>query len=235
MKSTLLLFTFLQTFLSCNKSPETGYSQKLEYGLKGNVKETTRYIRDVKDGKIPTNTGDYIMKSTMTFDDEGNVMVIDRVFNFDLPGGIQEIKIKFSGKGKDLSQITRSTFDGKVEESRSKFVWSGNYNYTIIPQDNTAYPTVITLDKNYGVKKSVLKNKEEVEPTEEYETLYMDNKISEIVEKETRMIDGKVMTYYQIQVMKEFDRSGNPTIIYLYNDVNKQKMTSIIYTEYKYY
>ena len=242
MKKTLLLFIFLQILLSCNgkyhKDSGTEYSQKLEYRLKGDVKEVAYYVREVKDSKIPANTGNYTLKTTMAFDEEGNVMAFDRLCNFNLsmPGAIKEIKIEFSGKGKDLSQITRSYFDdGEAKESRSKFVWSGKYNYTIIPQDKSEYPTVVTLDKNYGVKKSVLKNKEAVEPTEEYETLYKDNKISEIMEKGTRMIHGKVMTYYQIQVMQKFDSFGNPTVIYLYSDVNKKKITDVIYQEYKYY
>lgn len=238
MKRTLLLFTFLQLFFSCNKPSETGYFQKLEYGLKGKVKEVTYYACRVKDDKIPADTADYTIKSTTAFDEMGNIITIDRLYNFnvDVPGSIKETKIAFSGKGKDLSQIDKVHFDdGTVKESRSKFVWSDKYNYSIIPQDSSEHSTFVTLDKNYVLKKTVFKNKEAIEPTEEYETLYKDDKISEIIKKITEMVGGKADTYYQIQVMKEFDSSGNPTVIYVYSDVSKQTMTNVIYKKYKYY
>lgn len=167
----ILLFLLIQIFFSCNgqdsKTTETTYSQKLEYGLKGAVKEVIQYTCPVKDGKITTEKSDNVGKSTMTIDKEGNLIEISRSWNFGTPDTTAKFKKEYSGNGKNIT-----------------------------------------------VK---------------------DNKIQEIKSKTTENIDGKITVGYQIQVMQSFDTYGNPTVIYTYRDINKQKIAGVLYKDYTYY
>lgn len=107
MKKTLLLFLLSQIFLFCNgqdsKVTQTTYSQKLEYGLKGAVKEVTQYTCTVKNGKLSTEKSDNVGKSTMTIDNEGNLLEINRSWDFGTPDTTAKFKKEYSGKGKNIT------------------------------------------------------------------------------------------------------------------------------------
>lgn len=113
-------------------------------------------------------------------------------------------------------------------------MWSNNYNYSIV-SEKSPYVYTVTLDKNYRLIKYLIKNGEEIESVEEIETIYQDNKIHEIKSKTTEKIDSKITVSYQIQVMQSFDTYGNPTVIYTYRDINKQKIIGVLYKDYTYY
>lgn len=238
MKKTLLLFLLSQLFLSCNgqdsKTTETTYSQKLEYGLKGAVKEVTQYTCPVIGGKIPTDKHDNVGKSTMTIDNEGNLIEINRSWGFGTPDTTANFKKEYSGKGKNITVKETSNVQGNVKEINNRFVWSDNYNYSIISEKSPHVYTV-TLDKNYRLIQYIIRNKDKTELVEDIETIYKDNKIQEIKSKTTEKIDGKTTVSYQIQVMKSSDSYGNPTVIYTYKDINKQKVAGVLFKDYTYY
>lgn len=238
MKKTLLLFLLSQLFLSCNgqdnKVTQTTYSQKLEYGLKGAVKEVTQYTCAVIGGKIPTDKHDNVGKSTMTIDNEGNLIEINRSWNFGTPDTSANFKKEYSGKGKNITVKEISDVHGNTEEINNRFVWSDDYNYSIISEKSPHVYTV-TLDKNYRLIRYIIKNGDKTESVEDIETIYQDNKIQEIKSKTTENIDGKIEVNYQIQVTQSFDSYGNPTVIYTYKDINKQKVAGVLFKDYTYY
>lgn len=238
MKKTTVLLLLLQIFPSCNgqdaKTTEPVYVQKLEYGLKGPVKEVISYICSVKNGEIPANTANYTGKITMTFDSLGNVIAINKVWDF--VSDKAEFSSIFMGKGKDVSfKETSRINDGNLKEISYKNVWSDDYNYTIISPENNDYSTIVTLDKNYRIIKSVFRKEDSIQSTEEWETIYKNNKIQEIKTKITQSTEGETREHYEIQVVQEYDKYGNPTVIHGYKDLSKQKVESVLYKEYKYY
>ncbi len=239
MKRILLLLLF-QVCFYCNgqknKITETVYTQKLEYGFKGAVKEVIQYICKVKDGKIPTDTSDYIGMSTTTFDSLGNIIEINRLWNFGITDTITEYKMEYAGKGKDITfkEISNLKKENRTETSY-KYIWSDDYNYIIIPQDSSNYVNRVTLDKNYRLIKYVAYKGDEIEYSEDIETIYQNKNIQEIKKKITTVTDGKVRVDYEIQLVQDSDIYGNPTFIYAYNDLHKQELTLVLYKKYKYY
>lgn len=239
IKKAAILFLLLQVFLSCNgqenKNTETTYKLKQEYGLKGTVKKVTAYIHYIKEnGKIPAKTDDYLGKIAMTFDSLGNAITINKLWDLGRIGKT-EFSDSYSGKGRAISyKGTVLLFDGEYKENNYKYVWSDDYNYTILNQKDSSRSNV-TLDKNYRLLKSVLLNKNGIELIEEIETIYKNDKIQEIKTKMTENSDGKMIESYRIQVVQEYDNYGNPTVIYAYSDIGKQKMEHILYKEYTYY
>jgi hypothetical protein len=241
MKKTAALLLFLQIFLSCNgQETKITYVQKLEYELKGAVKEVTTYIYPLENDKIPANNGNYIGKITMTLDSLGNVITKNKVWDFDRTASTKidnaEFTSHFFGKGKELSfkETTRSG-DGDVNEVEYKYVWLDDYNYTILPPNDDTYSITTTLNKEYQIIKCVYKKGNSIQSTEEWQTISKNNKIQEIKTKATENQKGKKTVSYQIQVVQEYDKHGNPTVIYGYQDLNKQKVKNVLYKEYKYY
>lgn len=241
MKKTAALLLFLQIFISC-KGQETKitYVQKLEYGLKGAVKEVNSYICKPENGKIPANRDNHIGKVTITFDSLGNVITIHKLWDFDRNPVTKidnaEFTSRFFGKGKDISFKETIRFgDGDSNEISQKYVWSDDYNYTILSPEDDTYSTLITLDKEYQIIKNIYKEGDNILSTAEWETISKNNKIQEIKIKTTENWEGKMDVSYLIRVSQKFDKYGNPTVIYEYNDLSKQKVENVIYKEYKYY
>ncbi|WP_300491110.1 hypothetical protein [Flavobacterium sp.] len=239
MKKIVLLLLLFPLFFSCNgqgnKTTETTYSQKLEYGLKGAVKEVVTYIHTVEDGKIPENTAKPFGKITMTFDKMGNVITINKMWDIKSIGKSEFLSV-FSGKGKALSyKETAHLYDGEHTENSYKYIWLDDYSYNVRSEKDSSYSNIITLDKNYRLLKSVFKKEEVVESIQEIETIYKNNKIQEIASTETETTDGKKTVSYRIQVAQEYDNEGNPTVLYGYYDLNKQKVKHVLYKEYTYY
>lgn len=239
IKKTAIALLFFQVFLSCNgqenKITETTYTQKLEFELKGAVKEVTTYTYKAENGKIPLKNANYTGKVTMTFDSIGNVITINKLWDFGTTGKSAFLN-RYSGKGKAISFIETGRFnDGDLKKINFKHVWSDDYNYAIRSPEDSTFITFITLDKNYSLLKSVYKHKETVLFMEEYKTTYKDDKILETTIKTTNNFDGKMTVSYRIEVVQEYDNHGNPTFIYEYNNSSKQKMENVLYKEYTYY
>lgn len=239
MKKIVALLFLFQAFLSCKgqgpKTTQAVYVQKLEFGLKGAVKEVSTYICPVKEGKMPVDTASYIGKMIMTFDSHGNAIAINKSWDFG-EAGKSSYSSRFFGTGKNISFTETSRFnDGKAQEVSYKYLWSDDYNYTIVCSDNSVYTSLITLDKHYRLIKSVFRENDSVQSMEDLETMYKDNRIQEIKTRLTSNTDGETRVTYQVQEVQEYDQYGNPTLIYGYNDSNKQKVEQVLYKAYKYY
>lgn len=239
MKGTIALLFLLAVFFSCqgqsNKIPETTYTQKLEFGLKGPVKKVTSYSCKVTDGKMPADTTDYIGRSTMTFDNSGNVLTVEKIWDFGTIGK-SRFSSKFSGTGRAISfkQIARID-DKEAKEASYNYQWSDNYNYMILSTKSSEDTNLITLDSNYRLIKNVFKKEGRIQSTEEWNTIYKDKKIKEVETRITEHSKEGTEVSYQVQVTKEYDKYGNPTVIYGYQDRDRQAVKQVLYKKYEYY
>lgn len=240
MKKTVVLFSTLSIGFSCrgqvNKVPETmPYTQKLEFGLKGPVKEVTNYIYKITEGKVPADTVDYVGKSTMTFDLSGNVLTEDKIWDLG-PIGKSTFVSKFSGTGRAISfkQIARID-DKEAKESSYSYQWSDHYNYMIVSAERNNDTNLITLDRNYRLIKNVFKKEGGIQSIQEWKTIYKDKKIKEVETKITEYSKEGTEVSYQVQMVREYDKYGNPTVIYGYGDRNRQTIKQVFYKKYAYY
>ncbi len=240
MKRTIVLLYLLPVFFFCqgqsNKIPETtNYTQKIEFGIKGPVKEVTNYTCKVTDGKIPADTTDYIGHSTMTFDQSGNVLTLERIWDFGTIGK-SRFSSTFSGTGRAISFKQTARFaDQEATESSYSYQWSDNYSYRIVSAERNNDTNLITLDRNYRLIKNIFKKESSIQSIEEWETIYEDKKIKEVVTKITEYSKGGTEVSYQVQVVQEYDKYGNPTVIYGYLDRNRQTIKQVFYKKYTYY
>ncbi len=245
MKNMPVLLLLLLLFFSCNgqstKSTDTTYVQKLEYGLKGPVKEVTNYTCNIENGKIPTDTTNYIAKRITTFDKAGNMLEVQRVWKPSHTGNGAIRKTNFTmtffGKGKEVSFECRYILeDGAVEKYGGKYVWSDDYNYRIAESENRSYSNHITLDKNFRVIKTAFKEGDAIQSSEEAKYSYKNNRLHERINTITENgNDGEKKLKYQVKVSQNYDKHGNPTVTYEYSDLEKQNLIVVHFTEYKYY
>lgn len=242
MTKTILLFLLFQVFLSCNgQNRNVTYTQKLEYALKGPVKKVTNYVLSVENGKIPTDTINYAGKTSLSFDNLGNMLVMHRLWKADTTGKSNrkktEFTMQFSGQGKDIYfKDSYRLEDGEIEETGgSTYVWSDDYHYTIVPSRESTYRNVITLDKEYRLLNTAFTENDSIQTIEELEYIYQNNKLHERKNKITENRDGKTKVYYKIQVTQKSDKYGNPTLIYEYNNPDRKNITSVYYKVYQYY
>ncbi|WP_234109220.1 MULTISPECIES: hypothetical protein [Chryseobacterium] len=240
--TTFLLFLLQLLFLSCiGQKNKNTYTQKLEYALKGPVKKVTTCIQSAENGKIPTDTINYAGKTSMTFDRLGNMLVMHRLWKADTTGKSKrrktEFTMQFSGQGKDISfKDSYRLEDGDLEETGGgTYVWSDDYHYTIVPSRESSYRNVVALDKEYRLLNTAFMENDSLQTIEELEFIYKNNKLQERKSKITENKDGKTEVSYRIQVVQQSDQYGNPTLIYGYSDMDKQKITEVLYKEYQYY
>src|SRR6218665_3214159 len=248
MKKTIAILFFLPLFfLSCNgqesKNSKTAYVQKLEYGLNGPVKEVILYTCSAENGIIPADTTNYVGKRTSTFDREGNMLEMHRVWR---PNRAENSRIRksdltmtFFGKGRDISlEISYVLEDGQVEKYAGKYVWSDDYNYTVVnlDNDNTAYANHTTLGKDLRVIKTAFKERDTIQSGEELTYHYKNNTVQEIINTITEYGNNveKKLTY-QVRSPQKYDAYGNPTLTYEYSDLEKQHLTEVYFTVYQYY
>lgn len=236
MKKIILILPIFLFFISCN-GQNPAYSTRSEYGLKGKVKQVISYICKVEDNEIPKDTADFFGRYTMTFDEAGNAIQLNKVYN--IPGLVsREYKMTFKGTGKDITFKDNAILDdGKMVESNYKYVWLDDYNYTINSLESDTFSSSVSLDKNYRLIKNVYGGEkiDGRQTTEEFETIYQNDRIQKIINKITENMRNDVFESVQIQVMKEYDNQGNPTVIYVFNDKSEQKIEQVIYKEYQYH
>jgi len=235
MKKVALFFLFLLITLSCDRKGDKAFTQKMVYGLKGAVKNVTSYTYKVENGKIPAKNAKYYdAKTTVTFDSMGNLTTTNELSDYgDL--GKSEYSCVYFGQGKEISYIeTERLYTGDVTKRTYKYVWLDDYNYTIVSQEDTTSAISYTLDKNYRLIKSVFKKKGVIQSSNEIERSYNNDKIKETKTKMTlQILGGRII--YRIYVAQKYDSYGNPTIAYMYDDTDKQKLNSVTYSEYTYY
>lgn len=240
MKRSIALLFLLPLFFSCqgqsNKIPEPmPYTQKLEFGLKGQVKKVSSYTCKVTDGKIPADTTDYIGRTTMTFDHSGNVLTVERIWDLGTIGK-SGFSSKYSGTGRAISFKQIARIEGKeAKEGNYSYQWSDNYNYMIVAAERNNDTNLITLDRNYRLIRNVFKKEDGIQSIQEWKTIYKDKKIKEVETKITEYSKEGTEVSYQVQVVKEYDKYGNPTVIYGYQDKDRQTVKQVLYKKYKYY
>jgi len=235
MKKIAIALLPFQIILSCNgQDAKNTYTQKLEFGLKGPIKEVTSYLCRSKDGNTQIDTTKSIAKIVMKFDTLGDVTTIDKKWDFGESGNSKYLSV-FSGKGKNLSfKETSRIGEGEIHETNYKYVWSDDYNYKIIAPEDDEYITDVTLDENYRLIKSTFKIDNRTQSIEEFDIKIENDKIKEVKTKVTANNGGKQEVTEQIQVVQEYDHHGNPTVLYVYNDLNEQ-IKHVLYKRYKYY
>ena len=211
------------------------YSQKVEYGLKGNVKEMKKYVCKVENNKIPLDTTNFFRSYIKTFDEDGNSVE----YNSSNKDGKNTIHMKmiFSGKGKDISYKETVSFDKtKKQEKEYKYVWSDDFTYKIVDINDGNYgqTQTIKLNKEFSIIEDNFKQGD-YESLEKRETIVKNNKIEKIKSTITTKTDDKAEISYHIEIVKKYDKYDNPTIIYIYNTLDETQLIDIIFQEYIYY
>lgn len=235
MQKKIAIFIFLPIFFfSCNgQNSKVAYSQKLASGYNGTVKKVSTYICEIKRyDQMPTDTTDYKIKIITVFDSLGNILESNNLHK--LSDYTTEISSIYSGKGKNRTFKEKAITGLDIKEDSYKYVWSDDYNFTVVPVENLAQSDITsatTLDNDFRVIKTVYKNGDTIRITDEFEY----NGKHEKIHKRTVNEGKNKRIIYQIMVSKEYDQHGNPTVIYLYEDPDKQKLDSVIFTEYEYY
>lgn len=235
MKLTAITLLLLQFFLSCNGlNGKVTYSQKIEAGYRGSVKRVSTYICEIKHyGQIPTDTTNYKVKITTVFDSLGNILESNSLYQ--LSDYTTEISSIYSGTGKNRTFKEKVLSGvGDTTEDSYKYVWSDDYNFTVVPIGNPEQSDITattTLDKDFRIIKTTYKSGDAIQITDEFTYKGKHEK----THKRTVNEGDNKRIIYQIMVPKEYDQHGNPTVTYLYVDPDKQKLDSVVFTEYEYY
>lgn len=235
MTKTIAILLLLSIFFfSCNgQNSKVAYSQKLASGYNGPVKKVSTYICEIKRyGQIPTDTIDYKIKIITVFDSLGNILESNNLHK--LSDYITEISSIYSGKGKNRTFKEKAITGLDIKEDSYKYVWSDDYNFTVVPIGKSAQSDITsatTLDNDFRVIKTIYKSGDTIRITDEFEYKGKHEKMHKrtVNEGENKRI------IYQIMVPKKYDQHGNPTVTYLYVDPDKQKLDSVVFTEYEYY
>lgn len=235
MKKIILLL-HLVLLSSCNAQTSSitkSYTQKVEYGLNGNVKEMKKYVCKVENNKIPLDTVNFFSSYIKTFDEFGNSIEDNRLYK----NKIQALytKLVFSGKGKDVIFKQIASIDNqKNEEAEYKFVWIDDYTYKIVDINDENYINIIKLNNDFTLIENYFK-KDNYEYIEKIETIVKNNRIEKIKNTTTIKTDDKVEISYNLQVAKKYDKYNNPTILYAYDTLDEKQVIDIIFNEYIYY
>lgn len=238
MKKTIAILVLLQLLVSCKGqdagTTKTTYVQKLEDGLNGPVKAITKYICKVENDIIPIDKSKFYGKTTKQFDSLGNALKIS--YQWDFGENKSRSSGIYSGKGREVSFVETTNFnDDETMETSYRYVWINDYHYNIAATDENPYSNLVTLDKDYRLKMVVFKNGKQIQTAQEFKTIYKNNRVQDVEEKITNYKDGQKTVTYRIQVVKEYDQYGNPTVIYHYNGLDKQKLVDVTFAEYQYY
>ncbi len=227
-KQIALLFLLPLFFLSC------GQKTNSNSGYYGSVKKVISYSCPVKQGKIPKDTADYSTRTTTTYDSLGNKLENNDFFK--LSDYTTEISTIYSGTGKNRTFKTKiiSGQDNSIKESAYKYVWEDDYHFSMMTtdkNDSTDFVATTTLDRKFRVVEIIYKSKGKFAMKDEYEYIGKHEKALK------RTIDEgeKDRIIYTVTVVKEFDKYGNPTVAYCYDDAEKEHLTAVFFYEYEYY
>lgn len=233
MKNILLLITTL-LFNSCegqNNNTTNQYTQKIEYGIEGELKEIITYVSKVYDNKLPLDTTGFFYKNAKTFDNDGNV--VESNIQIRRNNTFQKIKRIFSGNGKNITFKEIIKLNNEiVQRAEYKYVWLDDYNYKIINTDDAEYyPLFITLNKDFKIIKSILKSRDS-EFVENIETIYKNKRIEKIKTSSILNSEDHTTPIFNVEIMKEYDKHNNPTVVYRYEN---DRIQEVIFNTYNYY
>ncbi|RZJ91400.1 MAG: hypothetical protein EOO20_05210 [Chryseobacterium sp.] len=236
MKHLIALIACLQLFASCNG--QEGVTQKSKSGLNGSVKKVTNYICPIKKyGEIPKDTTNYESRTTSTYDSLGNLMEEHSFYQYN--NTITESLTRYSGIGKNRT-FTQKYLSG-IEDTTLKsykYVWSDDYHFKIVPSKRVSesdFTMEYTLDKDFRIIQSVCKKGATIQILDEFKYVISSNKVIEKILKRTIEEGATDRIIHVVTISKEYDRYGNPTLTYIYDDPDKQKLGSMSFTIYEYY
>lgn len=232
---TILLLALLPLFTACAAQSKT-YSSRLEYGLKGAVKEVNTYGCVASNDNIPKDTSGFLSKFTMTFDEPGNALKTNNVYSPITPDGITpKSQTIYSGTGKNMSyKLLTALEEGKEKEGDYQYVWQNEYAYKIINKADTASWQLITLDKDFRMIKMVTESPS-FTAVDVRETIYKNGKIAKVITRSTDKADGATNSSISIWVVKEYDKHDNPSVLYIYNNADEQELSAVVFRRYHYY
>lgn len=238
MKKLFLIYPFILITASCNgqnKRSLNQYTQRKEYGYTDSVKEVITYFCTAKKEKIPNDTVNFIGKSIKQFDKNGDSVEDNTLWNMD-ENGTRKIKRFYSGKGKNVSLHEVVTIDNKNIVNRNlKYKWIDDFSYTIIDLNEPSYKVTIVLNKDYTFSKT-LTTLNENQVTENINTLKQSKKIIKTTTTTiTKNENNVIKKEYNIEVVKEYDKFGNPTLIYSYADKDEKQIINVLFKHYKYF
>lgn len=229
-----LFFILLLCFSQFAFSQNSGYSQKKEYGLNGNVKSVTTYMVDVSKYRIPTDTLNYSGKTYMTFNKNGDVILYNRSYN--LPDYNYVSKSIFKGSGKNISYEEDYWLkDFPKEHLKYQFVWTSDLEYKITSvNDKTNTVRFISLNKDFTVDKVIFK-RDSYTSEEKMTYTYNENVLEKVVLNLTVTENEETKTSEDIRIVKSVDIYNNPTVFHFFKSVNSRVPTTVLFKYYEYY
>lgn len=236
MKKTAVLFFLFQLLFSCTGgNNKNAYARQPPSELNGCIKKAIIYICPVlKYGIMPTDTNHYTTRTIKTYDSLGNLLAENNFYNFN--NSITEQVTTYSGTGKSRTFTEKylSGFENKKERTY-KYVWADDYHFKIIPTDPSGLMLVSELDKDLRIIKSTYKNGDTIRIIDEFAYVVKENRLYKKTIKRTINEGDNKRIIQNVAVTQEYDRYGNPTLTYIYDDQGKQKLTSVSFTIYEYY
>lgn len=235
MMRNVLLLLLMPFYTACTAQTKT-YSSRLEYSLKGAVKEVNTYGCVASNDNIPKDTTGFLSKFTMTFDEPGNALVTNNVYNPIKPGGFTpKSRTLYSGTGKNMSyKLLTALEEGEEKEGDYQYVWLGEYSYKIINKADTTSWQLITLDKDFRIIKMVTESNS-FKAVDVRETIYKNGRIAKVITRSTDLLDGQEHNSVSVWVVKEYDKHDNPSVLYIYNNADEEELKTVVFKMYEYY
>ena len=235
MMRNILLLLLTPFYTACAAQNKT-YSSRLEYSLKGAVKEVNTYGCVASNDNIPKDTTGFLSKFTMTFDEPGNALETNNIYSPLTPGGITPKSLTiYSGTGKNMSYKLLTALEaGKEKEGDYQYVWQNEYAYKIINKADTTSWQLITLDKDFRMIKMVTES-DSFKAVDVRETIYKNGRIAKVITRSTDVSNGRENSYLSIWVVKEYDKHDNPSLLYIYDHADEQELKAVVFKRYQYY
>lgn len=213
---------------------QNSYSQKREYGFNGKVKKVTSYMVHVSKYQIPVDTLDYFGKSTINFNEKGDVITYHRMY--DLPNYQFKSSAVYSGTGKNISyKETSKLNDESAKVINYKFIWTDALNYKIESTSETADLRFITLNTDFTIDKVVFKidgYQSEEKASYHYNN---ENQLEKIVYKVISTENDITTVKDDVRIIQSVDVFNNATVIYFYEKESARVPKSVLFRYYEYY
>ena len=210
------------------------YNQKKEHGFNGKVKKVISYMVHVSKYRIPVDTLDYFGKSTINFNEKGDVTIYKRMY--DLPNHQFKSSAIYSGTGKNISYKETSELNNEPPKVIDyKFVWTDALNYKIESTSETADLRFITLNTDFTIDKVVFK----IDGYQSEEKVFYhynnENKLEKIVYKVTSTENDSTTVKDDVRIIQSVDVFNNATVIYFYEKESARVPKSVLFRYYEYY
>ncbi len=232
--STVLMTIF--SLISIQITAQKNYTHLKEYGLNSKVKKVTTYIKNIENNLIPKDTLGHDRKTVMTFDSKGNMLQNARYFMPNKKIDIIKDIITFNYNDNDINYTQKSVFRTQKDILQNlKYVWKDDYNYDIINTDTNSVADQVSLNQNLTLKKEIFKNDGKAIYESEFINEYKDGKLVKRTHKNFDFVDEKQSESFQVEIIKQHDKNGNPSLIYFYDDKNATKLLAVSFKFYDYY